>query len=72
MDGKQILEVLQQHGISYRLVEHSVVTKIAQADALDLPFAEYVAKNLFLHVAKKSHYYLEVYPKSKRVPLKEL
>lgn len=47
--------MLQQHGISYRLVEHSAATTIAQADALDLPFAEYVAKNLFLHVAKRSH-----------------
>lgn len=72
MDSKQVLEILQQHEISYQLVEHPAVTTIAEADALDLPFAEHVAKNLFLRDAKNQRYYLAVYPKFKRVPMKEL
>lgn len=57
-DRRAICALLDAHGIAYTLVEHPRVYTSAQGDALALPFARSVAKNLFMCSEKKTAYFL--------------
>lgn len=67
-----ILAALDGRGISYELVEHGAVYTIEEMDALPLPHAEAVVKNLFLRDAKGRRHFLVSLQKEKRADLKTL
>ena len=68
----ETLAYLDELGISYELVEHGAVFTMEGMDALGIPFADEVVKNLFLHDDKHRAYYLAVMPGTKRANLKAL
>lgn len=67
-----ILAALDGAGIGYELVEHGAVYTIEEMDALSLPHAEAVVKNLFLRDAKGRRHFLVSLQKDKRADLKAL
>ncbi len=60
-----------QQNISYEVCEHEAVFNMEEAEALDLPYPECDAKNLFIRDDKKQNYYLITVKGDKRVNLKE-
>lgn len=60
MNREEIIKLLDERGIEYRVVEHRAVYTIAELD--ELPFTpeerSAIAKNLFLRDDKKRNYYL--------------
>lgn len=71
--GKQeVLAYLDGRGVQYQVVEHEAVFTMEAMEALGLPFADEIVKNLFLRDDKKRSYYLVVMPEDKPANLKEL
>ncbi|MEG2148879.1 MAG: prolyl-tRNA synthetase associated domain-containing protein [Clostridiales bacterium] len=69
---KTVLDMLNINGIPYTLKEHPAVFTIEDMEALHLDKDEVIPKNLFLRDNKKTHYYLVVIDKNKRLDLKKL
>lgn len=68
----EVQHYLDDHGVEYQMVEHEAVFTMEGMEALNLPFAAEVVKNLFLRDDKKRAYYLVVMPEDKPANLKAL
>lgn len=68
----EVLELLDQQGVEYDLVEHKAVFTIDEVLELDLPQEDSAAKNLFVRDDKKRHYYLVTINGEKKADFKEL
>lgn len=69
---EEVCAYLDERGVAYERVDHEAVFTMEAMDALALPFAEVVVKNLFLRDDKKRNYYLVVMPEDKPANLKGL
>ena len=70
MDKIEIYHYLKRQNIAYEITEHKAVFNMEEADAVDLPYPEWGAKNLFVRDDKKRNYYLITMKGNKRVDLK--
>lgn len=68
----EVIALLRERGVDFDVVEHEAVYTMEGMDALELPFADEVVKNLFLRDDKKRNYYLVVMPEDKPANIKEL
>lgn len=68
----EVLGLLNQKGIAYKVERHVPVYTIEEMDALNLPFSNFVVKNLFLRDYKGREHYLVVLKKDKNADLKRL
>ena len=67
MDKIEIYHYLKRQNIAYEITEHKAVFNMEEADAVDLPYPEWGAKNLFVRDDKKRNYYLITMKGNKRV-----
>ena len=72
MERKDILHLLDENGIVYRIVEHPAVFTMEEMHALHLEQEDAVARNLFLRDDKKRNWYLLVLHGDRPADLKEL
>lgn len=72
MEKKDILRLLEEKEIPYRLMEHEAIYTMAENAALNLPDGDAVAKNLFIRNDKKKRYFLLTLRENKRLDLKAL
>ena len=72
MEQEQVLSLLDEREIPYRLIHHPAAHTIEEMDALAVESSEQIAKNLFLRDDKKRDYYLICLQKDKTVNLKAL
>ena len=67
MKGRaEVIQLLEEAGVSYELAEHPPVYTIDDMLALKLPHPKDIAKNLFLRDDKKQNYYLIVLREDKK------
>ena len=71
MNKQEVYDYLTEHGVSYEVTEHKAVFNMEELDAVELPYPEFDAKNLFVWDDKKRNYYLITVKGDKRVDLKE-
>ena len=71
MKKAEIYQYLTGKGISYEVTEHGAVYNMEELAAVDLPYPDSDAKNLFVRDDKKRNYYLITVKGEKRVNLKE-
>lgn len=71
MNKQETYDYLTAHGVSYEVTEHPAVYNMAELDAVELPYPEADAKNLFVRDDKHRGYYLITVKGDKRVNLKE-
>ena len=71
MNKDGICRLLTSMGISYELTEHKAVFNMEELNAVELPYPEWDAKNLFVRDDKKRNYYLITVKGDKRVDLKQ-
>ena len=71
MKKAEIYQYLTGKGISYEVTEHGAVYNMEDLAAMDLPYPDSDAKNLFVRDDKKRNYYLITVKWEKRVNLKE-
>lgn len=71
MKKAEIYQYLTGKGISYEVTEHGAVYNMEDLAAMDLPYPDNDAKNLFVRDDKKQNYYLITVKGEKRVNLKE-
>lgn len=71
MKKAEIYQYLTGKGISYEVTEHGAVYNMEELAAVDLPYPDCDAKNLFVRDDKKRNYYLITVKGEKRVNLKE-
>lgn len=73
MESKQeIINLLNAMNIEHEVILHEAVFTIDEMLDLNLPKAEFVAKNLFVRDDKKRNYYLFVVQEEKMVNLKQM
>ena len=70
MNKFETYQYLRNHNISFEAIEHSAVFNMEEAAAIDLPYPECEAKNLFVRDDKRRGYYLITVKGDKRVNLK--
>ena len=66
-----IYNYLKEKGISHEITEHAAVFNMEELDAVELPYPDCDAKNLFVRDDKRRSYYLITVKGDKRVDLKE-
>lgn len=71
MKKAEIYQYLTGKGISYEVTEHGAVYNMEDLAAMDLPYPDSDAKNLFVRDDKKRNYYLITVKGEKQVNLKE-
>ena len=71
MDKAETLQFLRDQGITFEVTEHKAVYNMEELGAVDLPYPEWDAKNLFVCDDKKRNYYLITVKGTKRVSLNE-
>ena len=71
MTKQETYDYLTSHGIRYEVTEHAAVFIMEELDAVELPYPDCDAKNLFVRDDKKRNYYLITVKGDKRVDLKE-
>lgn len=71
MNKTETIDYLRERGIEVEVTEHQAVFNMAELDAVDLPYPDRDAKNLFVRDDKKRNYYLISVKDDKRVDLKE-
>ena len=71
MNKKETHQFLNDHGVDYEITEHKAVFNMEEQNAIELPFPDWDAKNLFVRDDKKKNYYLITVKGDKRVDLKE-
>lgn len=71
MNKTETYQYLKDKGISYEVTEHGAVYNMEELVAVDLPYPDCDAKNLFVRDDKKRNYYLITVKGEKRVNLKE-
>lgn len=54
MDKREVYEFLRIKGIEFEATEHEAVYNMKELDAVDLPYPEDDAKNLFVRDDKKA------------------
>jgi Ala-tRNA(Pro) deacylase len=72
IDKQAVLELLDDAKISYQRVEHEAVYTIDEMKKLNSPYADCIAKNLFVRDDKKKHFYLISVQEAKQIDLKKL
>ena len=72
MNKSEIINMLDDLEIKYRLINHPAIETIEAGDKLNLPDSDVILKNLFLRDDKKRNYYLVSLRKDKMVNLKNL
>ncbi|MDH5100623.1 aminoacyl-tRNA deacylase [Lactobacillus kefiranofaciens] len=67
MNSQEILQLLDEHNITYRLLSHPAVFTSEEADQhlKDKDFAK--CKNLFIKTRNSKHYYLLMLPEDKKI-----
>ncbi len=70
-DKTKIYTFLDSKQIPYEITEHKAVYNMEELSAVDLPYPEDDAKNLFVRDDKRKNYYLITVKGDKRVNLKE-
>ncbi len=70
MNKHEIYDFLAKRNIWYEVTEHEAVYNMAEASAVELPYPEADAKNLFVRDDKKRNYYLITVKGDKKVNLK--
>lgn len=70
MDKQAIYDYLTGKKIRHEITEHRAVFNMAELAAIDIPYPEADAKNLFVRDDKKRNYYLICVKGDKRVDLK--
>lgn len=71
MNKAETYQYLTDEKISYEITEHPAVFNMEELEAVELPYPEWDAKNLFVRDDKKKNYYLITVKGDKRVNLKE-
>ena len=71
MTKQETYDYLAAHGINFEITEHRAVFNMEELDAVELPYPDCDAKNLFVRDDKKRNYYLITVKGDKRVDLKE-
>ncbi len=71
MNKKETYQFLNDHGVDYEITEHKAVFNMEELNAVELPYPDWDAKNLFVRDDKKKNYYLITVKGDKRVDLKE-
>ena len=72
MKNKQdIYAYLKENGIWHEITEHAAVFSMEELDAVELPYPNCDAKNLFVRDDKRRSYFLITVKGDKRVDLKE-
>lgn len=71
MNKTETYQYLTDRDISYEVTEHGAVYNMEELAAVDLPYPDCDAKNLFVRDDKKRNYYLITVKGEKRVNLKE-
>lgn len=69
MDKREIYQYLTEQGVHYEVTEHKAVFNMEDVEALDMPYPNLSAKNLFV-CDRKKNYYLITTKGNKRVNLK--
>ena len=72
MNKFETYQYLRNHNILFEAIEHPAVFNMEEAAAIDLPYPECEAKNLFVRDDKRRGYYLITVKGDKRVNLKKL
>ena len=70
MDKQEVYEYLDSRDVEYELSEHKAVYNMAELAAVELPYPDDDAKNLFVRDDKKRNYYLITVRGDKRINLK--
>ena len=70
MDKQEGYEYLDSRGVEYEISEHKAVYNMAELAAVELPYPDDDAKNLFVRDDKKRNYYLITVRGDKRINLK--
>ena len=70
MTKQETYDYLNSLGIDYEVTEHTAVFNMEELDAVELPYPDCDAKNLFVRDDKKRNYYLITVKGDKRVDLK--
>ena len=68
---QEILDFLKENNIRYEITEHEAVFNMEELNAVELPYPDRDAKNLFVRDDKRRYYYLITVKGDKRVDLKE-
>ena len=71
MNKTEIYQYLTENNIWYEITTHEAVYNMEELKAVELPYPEWDAKNLFVRDDKKRNYYLITVKGEKRVDLKE-
>ena len=71
MTKQETYDYLTGRGIVFEITEHTPVYNMEELDAVELPYPDCDAKNLFVRDDKKRNYYLITVKGDKRVDLKE-
>ena len=71
MTKQETYDYLTNFGINYEVTEHEAVFNMEELKAVELPYPEADAKNLFVRDDKKRNYYLITVKGDKRVDLKQ-
>lgn len=71
MNKKETHQFLNDHGVDYEITEDKAVFNMEELNAIELPYPDWDAKNLFVRDDKKKNYYLITVKGDKRVDLKE-
>lgn len=71
MNKFEVYAFLNDRGIWHEITEHEAVFNMAEMSAVELPYPEADAKNLFVRDDKKRNYYLITVRGDKRVDLKQ-
>lgn len=71
MNKTEIYKYLTGENIPYEVTEHMAVFNMEGLKSVELPYGEWIAKNLFIRDDKKRSYYLITVKGDKRVDLKE-
>lgn len=71
MTKQETYDYLRARGVAFEITEHPAVFNMEECAAVDMPYPEDDAKNIFVRDAKKQNYYLITIRHDKRVDLKE-
>lgn len=71
MNKTEIYQYLTENNIWYEITKHEAVYNMEELKAVELPYPDWDAKNLFVRDDKKRNYYLITVKGEKRVDLKE-
>lgn len=71
MNKTEIYQYLTENNIWHEITQHEAVYNMEELKAVELPYPEWDAKNLFVRDDKKRNYYLITVKGEKQVDLKE-